>query len=372
MSSYRRTYSSDRFHHESVKETVQVIEPVRRPSITLIKAPSITSIVSINRESRPKSFRINSHANDNCINIKVEHDNGNCGSSVKTTYIYDNNSQKNQELDYKYKYSYNESSETYRKRSCSSSALKSKSMSNISKISSSSSSDSDNENSGVTFFYDNNDANRQVTYVKHSNNVNDSGLSLEGCLVKASPTFLPVTRSLQLGAIFNGSSFGLLTEHLSIKDSFNVSFDFKTTAKNGILMIVVDPSTQDSFFIELYDSQLKATLLIDGEPDSCWTEFPRPVLCNDNWANVNIQVIGTRMTMTVKNEYITKHHRHHLSYPIRGDLFIAGHPATIKPPFACRSREFFIGEMRNFFVNGEGVKWYGIPGSINPRLRNWY
>lgn len=198
--SYRRTLVSDKYLYESVNQTVRKrVESPARPSVTMVRVPSVTSIMSINRESRPKSFRTSSR--NDVINIKVEHERPSFASSTK---IFDQNEY--QESNYKYNYS--ESFETSRRRSLSSSALKSKSLSQLSKLSSSSS-DSDSENTSVTYYYDNNDNNRQVTYVRHAEN--DSGLSLAGCLVKASPSFLPVNRSHQLGAIFNGSSFGLLS-----------------------------------------------------------------------------------------------------------------------------------------------------------------
>lgn len=62
----------------------------------------------------------------------------------------------------------------------------------------------------LTYVYNDNDGDRQVTYIRHTDN--DPGLSLPGCLVRASETNLPVTRSVNLGAIFNGSSFGLLSK----------------------------------------------------------------------------------------------------------------------------------------------------------------
>lgn len=66
------------------------------------------------------------------------------------------------------------------------------------------------QNGSLTYVYNNDDENRQVTYIRQTDN--DSGLTLPGCLVKASETFLPVTRSVNLGAIFNGNSFGLLSK----------------------------------------------------------------------------------------------------------------------------------------------------------------
>jgi hypothetical protein len=42
-----------------------------------------------------------------------------------------------------------------------------------------------------------------------------------------------------------------------------VSFEFKTTAKNGLIMIMVDRNTNNSFFIELVDSQVSVNLMED-------------------------------------------------------------------------------------------------------------
>ena len=115
-------------------------------------------------------------------------------------------------------------------------------------------------------------------------------------------------------------------KHLEIKDTFDLSFDFRTSQKNGILAIISDSYSSDCFFIELYDSQLKATLYIDGEPDSCWTEFDTPVLSDYLWNSVNVKLVGNRLTMYCRNQFFNKHHRRYLRMPIRGDLFVAGHP----------------------------------------------
>jgi len=45
-------------------------------------------------------------------------------------------------------------------------------------------------------------------------------------------------------------------------------------------------------------------------------------------------------------------------------------PATVVLPFACRSKEFFVGEMKNFCINNDGIRWYGAPTTYN--LRYWY
>lgn len=221
----------------------------------------------------------------------------------------------------------------------------------------------------VTYVYETDkDKHRHVTYVKQCH---DDSESIAGNVVKSSD-LLPTTRSVNVGPIFNGSSFGILSEHLTIRDTFHVAFQFKTTQQNGVLMSIVDRSSGDAFFIELYDSQLKATLFVDGEADSCWTDFGKPVLSNDIWSDVEVNIVNNRMAMTVRNETVNKTHRFPFRRPIRGDLFVAGFPTTAAPPFVCRSRDFFVGEMRNFYLNNDGVKWYGTASHVHPRLRNWY
>lgn len=119
--------------------------------------------------------------------------------------------------------------------------------------------------------------------------------------------------------------------------------------------------------------KLKSTLFLNGEADSCWTDFRSGLLSNDIWINVHVTLNKNKMCLTVKNNFYTKQHRCQLTSPIRGDLFVAGHPSTIEAPFVCRSKsKFFVGEMRNFCVNNSGVKWYGTPSSKIVRLRNWY
>ena len=113
-------------------------------------------------------------------------------------------------------------------------------------------------------------------------------------------------------------------------------------------------------------------MYINGEADSCWTDFPSQLLSNDIWINVNMSLNKNKMCLTVKNNFYTKQHRCELKKPIRGDLFVAGHPSTVDRPFVCHAKSFFVGEMRNFNVNNNGVKWYGTPSSKSVRLRNWY
>ena len=65
--------------------------------------------------------------------------------------------------------------------------------------------------SSTTYLYEDGyspKTNNNTTYIRHIENEN--GLTLPGSLVKASSSFLPVNRSLHVGSIFNGSSFGIL------------------------------------------------------------------------------------------------------------------------------------------------------------------
>lgn len=152
-------------------------------------------------------------------------------------------------------------------------------------------------------------------------------------VIDSNRSMLPVNRSSDLGVCFNGANFGILAERVQIKDPFNVSFSFRTTAKNGILMIIVDKITNNSFFVELVDSQIKATLLVDGDPDSAWSDFTTNVLSNHIWIDVDIKISNQTIRMTVKNKTYVKTHRNRLSRPICGDLFIAGHP--------CKNLSYF-------------------------------
>jgi hypothetical protein len=73
---------------------------------------------------------------------------------------------------------------------------------------------------------------------------------------------------------------------------------------------------------------LKATLFIDGEPDSVWSEFDTSVLSDYIWTNVNVKLVGNQLNMHCRNHFYNKHHRRFLRTPIRGDLYVAGHPGT--------------------------------------------
>ena len=96
-------------------------------------------------------------------------------------------------------------------------------------------------------------------------------------------------------------------------------------------------------------------------------------LTNDIWTNVKVQLIGSRLSLTVRHNFYTKNHRCKLRMPIHGDLFVAGYPSYLKPPPICRSKSsFFAGEMKDFYVNYNGIKWYGVPTISNQRLRTWF
>ncbi len=53
------------------------------------------------------------------------------------------------------------------------------------------------------------------------------------------------------------NSFIHSAQHIQIKDSFYTSFSYKTCHPNGIVMMIIDENTGNSFFIELVDSQVK-------------------------------------------------------------------------------------------------------------------
>jgi hypothetical protein len=74
--------------------------------------------------------------------------------------------------------------------------------------------------------------------------------------------------------------------------------------------------------------QLKATLFIDGEPDSTWSDFQTTVLSTSTWIDVSVKLSSNTLRMQVKDKQYTKTHRFMLKTPIRGDLFIGGHPSN--------------------------------------------
>lgn len=48
-------------------------------------------------------------------------------------------------------------------------------------------------------------------------------------------------------------------------------------------------------------------------------------------------------------------------------------PVTIPCPYALHSKSFFVGDLRNFSINNDGVRWYGAHPRWYPRsLRYWY
>jgi len=48
-------------------------------------------------------------------------------------------------------------------------------------------------------------------------------------------------------------------------------------------------------------------------------------------------------------------------------------PVSIPCPYALHSKSFFVGDLRNFSINHDGVRWYGAHPRWYPRsLRYWY
>lgn len=133
--------------------------------------------------------------------------------------------------------------------------------------------------------FNSNDKNDSINATKSfSINTNDNYSSNKNSVYdlsdKNNRELLPVNRSSDLGVYFTGENFGLLSkiidflfidkhrvkfinffifiaDHIQIKDSFSVSFQFRTTAANGLIMILVNQHTNDAFFIELVDSQVR-------------------------------------------------------------------------------------------------------------------
>ena len=92
--------------------------------------------------------------------------------------------------------------------------------------------------------------------------------------------------------------------------------------------MIVNVMTKKNKWVEKKIEKLKATLFVDGEADSCWTDFPTAVLSNDIWSDVEITILNNRMSMTVRNQVFTKTHRFSFRRPIRGDIFIGGYPGN--------------------------------------------
>ena len=56
------------------------------------------------------------------------------------------------------------------------------------------------------------------------------------------------------------------------------------------------------------------------------TDFNTPILSDYLWNSVNVNLIGNQLTLYCRNHFYNKHHRRILRTPIRGDLYVAGHP----------------------------------------------
>lgn len=62
-------------------------------------------------------------------------------------------------------------------------------------------------------------------------------------------------------------------ESIMIRDSFDLSFEFRTNSRSGIMAIVVDNKSNDSFFLELTDSQVREGQLDPMSPIYFITKF---------------------------------------------------------------------------------------------------
>ena len=165
----------------------------RSPSIRSVRVHSTPRVTFISPQRLYEPFSEPFCCKDNVINIKIEKENE-CPIMKASVYNYD--------------YSFSETFERKHKRS--------KSMTGL------------NENSyelekielkrkpsirNVAVVYENNrNDNRHVHFCDQIED-DDNKVKCVSSLVSASPSFLPVNRSIQVGSIFNGNSFGILCNY---------------------------------------------------------------------------------------------------------------------------------------------------------------
>jgi hypothetical protein len=275
------------YSYETVDETTYKYVRPRSPSpipvllpistTTLIRTPSVHSIVTYKAPPSPRTCRSASlRRNDSVVNVRFENDNDN--TQVTTSVVTKQRSPVKYEYDYKYETT--ETVETTRRP-----LTRSKSFSSTTRRTTTTTYPAPTT-STITYDY------KTTTNSSSSNNDNqvttvvskvESEPPKQVSVTTTSTSLLPVSRSIELGTTFDGHSFGLLCEyskfscyfkdfssnqfailaqHLTIKDNFDVSFKFRTSSKNGVLMMVVDSYSNDSFFIELCDSQVKANCFL--------------------------------------------------------------------------------------------------------------
>jgi hypothetical protein len=203
-------------HRSPSKCKCTTISKSQRRSPSPTPEPIIKSVISI-RRSRTRSPTPQPPATST-VNVRFESNSrpgSRCGSRtdlsssslVSTTSNNWNNSY-DYKYDYNYKYSFNQEKKQSRREV---SLPRTKSLTSIdTKVKTDCKGSRDGLNS-LTYVYDYKSDNddKQITYIKHT--TNDSGLSLPGCLIKANTSLAPVNRSTQVGAVFNGNSFGLLS-----------------------------------------------------------------------------------------------------------------------------------------------------------------
>ena len=171
----------------------------RSPSLRTVRFNSIPRVTYI-----PPVYH-----HDNVVNIRIEKENT---PVTTTTSEYSEFKQ-----DFKYDYSMNETFESKKSRSKSMTRLND--SFELQKIDLNRQKPVSDVNS-VTVIYDQSSKNddRHVHFYEHLEQ--DNGCSLAGSLMRANSSLLPVNRSVEIGSIFNGNSFGILCKFYEINFVF--------------------------------------------------------------------------------------------------------------------------------------------------------
>ncbi|XP_013397032.1 laminin subunit alpha-2 isoform X2 [Lingula anatina] len=160
------------------------------------------------------------------------------------------------------------------------------------------------------------------------------------------------------GVYFSGYAYGIYDSNFVVGSNFLLTFDFRTTKPEGVILTISHPYRRPSMALELFDGQLQFTVNNEDGLIFSMTEYENPFrLCNNKWHTVRAELVKNTIMLTVDgveqlsetggSEFLATDH----------PLFIGGYPYYAEPQGAAQANEKFQGCIRNMKINGAEVDW---------------
>ncbi|XP_044750495.1 laminin subunit alpha-1 [Coccinella septempunctata] len=163
---------------------------------------------------------------------------------------------------------------------------------------------------------------------------------------------------VERGAYFGGDAYSIYKRDFHVNQQLELSFEFKTSEQNGILLSLSNSGNSPALSIELQNGGMVMSVDLGISPifsvmNDLNSDF---ALCNNKWHNVT--AIYSQYELTVKIDGIARswarYDTNSLSDDIEAPLYIGGLPEAA-PSGTLKVRENFKGCLRKFKI-GEQVK----------------